>query len=71
MWDCYDDLPAQAFYLTEDQHVANTGTGLCLDIKDGQFVDNTPLQLWECSGTASNQLFEPILVSELASGEVM
>ena len=35
IWQCYDGLPAQDYWYTDDNRIAVTGKGQCLDLTDG------------------------------------
>lgn len=48
VWQCYNNLPAQAWWLTGDGRIALEGQGLCLDLTDGSMVAGTIPQTWQC-----------------------
>ncbi|KAH6911551.1 hypothetical protein BKA70DRAFT_1268054 [Coprinopsis sp. MPI-PUGE-AT-0042] len=35
IWQCFDNLPAQQWQFTKDRRFILAGTGLCLDVPDG------------------------------------
>jgi hypothetical protein len=51
IWSCIAGNANQAFYLTDDDHIAVTGGNGCLDIGNNG-------QVWQCFGGNTNQLFE-------------
>jgi hypothetical protein len=50
---------AQHFDLNGDGDLVNTGAGKCVDVKDMETGNGTPLQIWECFGT-SNQKWSAV-----------
>jgi hypothetical protein len=50
---------AQHFDLNSDGDLVNTGAGKCVDVKDMETGNGTPLQIWECAGT-SNQKWSAV-----------
>lgn len=56
VWQCYDNLPAQAWWLTDDGRIALEGQGLCLDLTDGSMVPGTIPQTWQCVDGGSGRL---------------
>ena len=59
------DSPKQSWWLTNDQHIAATGSGMCLDVKDGSLWDSGSLQVYSCASDNNNQLFEVIGFDQL------
>lgn len=49
VWQCYDGLAAQQWFLTGDGRVAVEGKGQCLDLPGGVINDGTVVQTWECA----------------------
>jgi hypothetical protein len=45
---------AQKFTLNSSNDLVNLNADKCVDVKDQQTANGTPLQLWSCGGT-SNQ----------------
>ncbi|KAF5314528.1 hypothetical protein D9611_007093 [Ephemerocybe angulata] len=42
VWQCYDNLPAQAWYWTDDNRLALEGQGFCLDLPSGNVYGQPP-----------------------------
>ncbi|RDB27192.1 Endo-1,4-beta-xylanase A [Hypsizygus marmoreus] len=57
IWTCYDNLPAQAWYYTDDNRIAVTGRGLCLDLTNGVLTNSNRLQTWWCTDNNKNQVW--------------
>ncbi|TFK29155.1 G-X-X-X-Q-X-W domain-containing protein [Coprinopsis marcescibilis] len=57
IWECFDNLPAQQWYLTDDNRIALAKTGLCLDLPEGNMDDRTVLQTWQCTDNNPNQVW--------------
>ncbi|KAL0945344.1 hypothetical protein HGRIS_000842 [Hohenbuehelia grisea] len=57
IWQCYDNLPAQAFYYTDDKRIAVTGKGQCLDLTDGDLTNARQSQTWRCTDNNNNQVW--------------
>ncbi|KAJ8514806.1 hypothetical protein ONZ45_g7709 [Pleurotus djamor] len=55
IWQCYDNLPAQQWYLTDDDRIALEGQGLCLDVTNGNFTSGNQVQTWQCTNNNLNQ----------------
>jgi len=49
IWQCYDGLPQQQWYITDDHRVALENEGLCLDLPNGITTNSNQLQTWECT----------------------
>ena len=43
IWTCYDNLPAQEWYYTDDNRIALENQGFCLDDPSGNTADSTML----------------------------
>ncbi|KAJ8508457.1 hypothetical protein ONZ45_g9262 [Pleurotus djamor] len=57
VWTCYDNLPAQQWYFTQDRRIALENKGLCLDLPNGNNADGTTLQTWQCTDGNTNQIW--------------
>ncbi|KAF9443177.1 carbohydrate-binding module family 13 protein [Macrolepiota fuliginosa MF-IS2] len=57
IWECYDSLPAQQWYYTDDNRVELEGTGLCLDLTNGLAVNSNQVQTWKCTDGNTNQIW--------------
>ncbi|TFK60215.1 ricin B lectin, partial [Pluteus cervinus] len=57
VWDCYDNLPAQTWYYTDDNRIALKDQGFCVDLPNGNATDEAPLQIWQCSDNNPNQVW--------------
>lgn len=63
VWTCYEGLPAQALWITGDNHIAVEGDNQCLDVKaesqasKGAFYESLKdVQSWQCVGGNDNQV---------------
>jgi hypothetical protein len=56
IWKCYD-IPAQHWYFTEDNRIAVTDRGQCLDLRDGVFEDGAVVQTYKCTDYNTNQIW--------------
>lgn len=57
IWTCYDSLPAQDWWFTNDSRIAVTNKGQCMDFKDGLFTNNNTVQTWKCTDNNTNQVW--------------
>ncbi|KAG6856806.1 hypothetical protein H0H87_000503 [Tephrocybe sp. NHM501043] len=57
IWECFDGLPAQTWYYTDDKRIALLGKGLCLDLPNGVHVNSNQLQTWTCTDGNTNQIW--------------
>ncbi|KAL0961332.1 hypothetical protein HGRIS_006289 [Hohenbuehelia grisea] len=57
IWTCYDNLPAQAWYYTDDKRIAVTGKGQCLDLAGGSLTNGNRVQTWQCTDGNTNQIW--------------
>ena len=57
LWQCYDDLFDQKYWYTVDDRIALKGHGLCMDLQDGLLEDDSPIQLYRCTGLNTNQIW--------------
>lgn len=66
IWQCYDGLPAQQLYITDDNHIAvENGPGQCVDVQAESgpqpayarpYGEEKRLQTWDCSSGNPNQV---------------
>ncbi|KAH6911561.1 20 kDa protein having G-X-X-X-Q-X-W motif-containing protein [Coprinopsis sp. MPI-PUGE-AT-0042] len=55
IWQCFDNLPAQQWQFTKDRRFILAGTGLCLDVPDGNTTVGNIVQVWTCwEGTVND-----------------
>lgn len=57
LWQCYDNLPAQAWIATQDTRIVLAGTALCIDLPSGNTANGQVLQTWTCGDGNTNQIF--------------
>lgn len=57
IWQCYDNLSAQAFYYTDDKRIAVTDQGRCLDLTDGILANTNQVQTYKCTDFNTNQIW--------------
>ncbi|KDQ31589.1 carbohydrate-binding module family 13 protein [Pleurotus ostreatus PC15] len=57
IWQCYANLPAQDFWYTDDQRIAVTDKGQCLDLTDGRLNNGRQAQTWKCTDFNTNQIW--------------
>lgn len=57
VWTCYDNLPAQTWYYTNDLRIAVKDQGQCLDLTDGSKTNGNQLQTWSCQSGNNNQVW--------------
>ncbi|KAF8960460.1 ricin B lectin domain-containing protein [Flammula alnicola] len=57
IWQCYDNLPAQQWYYTEDNRIALEGQGFCTDLTNGIQTNSNQLQTWQCTDNNVNQIW--------------
>jgi len=50
--DCNDSV-AQQFRVSAEDELVNTQTGKCVDVKDAQTTNGSPLQMMGCQGTSN------------------
>jgi hypothetical protein len=55
IWTCYANTPQQQWYYTNDNRLALTGKGLCLDLPSGNTANGQQLQVWSCANGNPNQ----------------
>lgn len=57
IWQCYDNLPAQQWYYTQDDRIAFQDHGLCLDLTNGILANSNRVQTWKCTDGNNNQIW--------------
>jgi hypothetical protein len=57
IWECFQDLPAQEWFYTEDLRIALTNQGFCLDLTGGSTADGNQVQIWTCTNDDVNQIW--------------
>ncbi|KAF7796197.1 hypothetical protein EIP86_007371 [Pleurotus ostreatoroseus] len=57
IWQCYDNLPAQEWYYTDDNRVALENQGFCLDLTNGVKSNSNPIQIWQCTDNDVYQIW--------------
>ena len=57
LWKCYDGLPQQQWWFTEDNRIAVKDQGQCLDLRDGVFEDWATVQTYKCTDYNTNQIW--------------
>ncbi|KAG9222069.1 hypothetical protein CCMSSC00406_0008054 [Pleurotus cornucopiae] len=55
IWECFDNLPAQQWFLTDDNRIALENQGLCLDLTEGILTNGNQVQTWQCTDNDNNQ----------------
>ncbi|KAF8960459.1 G-X-X-X-Q-X-W domain-containing protein [Flammula alnicola] len=57
IWQCFDKLPAQQWFYTNDNRIALEGQGFCTDLTDGKLTNSNPVQTWKCTDFDANQIW--------------
>jgi len=57
IWQCFDNLPAQQWFFTDDNRIALEGKGLCLDLTNGVTTNSNRVQTWKCTNGNQNQIW--------------
>ncbi|KAF6763220.1 ricin B lectin domain-containing protein [Ephemerocybe angulata] len=57
IWSCYDNLPAQNWYYTDDKRIALANKGFCLDLTNGDTSNYNVMQIWGCTNGNVNQIW--------------
>jgi hypothetical protein len=57
IWQCYDNLPAQQWYYTDDNRIALENQGFCTDLESGIMTNSHKVQTWQCTNNNSNQVW--------------
>ncbi|KAG9222082.1 hypothetical protein CCMSSC00406_0009307 [Pleurotus cornucopiae] len=55
IWQCFDNLPAQEWFLTNDDRIALQNQGFCLDLTNGDVTNGNQVQIWQCTDNDINQ----------------
>ncbi|KAJ3571080.1 hypothetical protein NP233_g3987 [Leucocoprinus birnbaumii] len=55
IWQCFDNLPAQDWFYTNDDRIALTNQGFCLDLTNGNLANANQVQIWHCT---DNDVFQ-------------
>ncbi|KAF9449375.1 carbohydrate-binding module family 13 protein, partial [Macrolepiota fuliginosa MF-IS2] len=55
IWECFDNLPAQTWFYTDDNRIALYNPDLCLDLTDGNSTNGNEIQTWQCTDGNKNQ----------------
>jgi len=57
IWQCFEGLPQQSWFYTDDERIAVTNMGLCLDVPNGNLTNEQQLQTFKCTDEDQNQEF--------------
>ncbi|KAF7791069.1 hypothetical protein EIP86_002030 [Pleurotus ostreatoroseus] len=57
IWQCFDNLPAQQWYYTDDNRIAVENQGQCLDLTNGVLTNGNQVQSWACTANNDNQVW--------------
>ncbi|KAJ8514796.1 hypothetical protein ONZ45_g7693 [Pleurotus djamor] len=57
IWQCYQNLPAQTWYYTDDNRLAVKDKGECLDLEGGKTFNGNLVQTWKCTDNNINQVW--------------
>ncbi|KJA15305.1 carbohydrate-binding module family 13 protein [Hypholoma sublateritium FD-334 SS-4] len=57
IWQCYDNLAAQAWNYSDDDRITLVGKGQCLDLTGGNTANSNQLQTWQCYAGNNNQVW--------------
>ena len=57
IWTCFNNLPAQQWFYTNDNRVALENQGFCLDLTNGVLSNGNQLQTWQCTNNNNNQVW--------------
>ncbi|TFK23371.1 carbohydrate-binding module family 13 protein, partial [Coprinopsis marcescibilis] len=57
IWQCYDNVPAQSWFYTDDKRISLTNRGQCLDLTNGDTCSGNIMQIWGCSYNNANQVW--------------
>ncbi|TFK38391.1 carbohydrate-binding module family 13 protein [Crucibulum laeve] len=60
IWQCFDSLPAQTWFATEDNRIALAGQGQCLDLTNGNMNIGAGVQIWQCTDNDVNQIWTTV-----------
>ncbi|KAJ8486904.1 hypothetical protein ONZ45_g14516 [Pleurotus djamor] len=57
IWKCYQNLPAQTWFYTDDKRLAVKDKGQCLDLEGGKTSNGNFAQTWVCTDNNTNQVW--------------
>jgi len=57
IFQCFEGLPQQSWFYTDDERIAVTNMGLCLDVPNGNLTNGQQLQTFTCTDNDQNQFF--------------
>ncbi|KAF7773527.1 CAZyme family CBM13 [Agaricus bisporus var. burnettii] len=57
IWECFDNLPAQDWFYTDDHRISLTNQGSCLDLTEGNLTNGNAVQVWKCTDFNANQIW--------------
>ncbi|KAL0955592.1 hypothetical protein HGRIS_001828 [Hohenbuehelia grisea] len=57
IYTCFENLPAQEWFWTTDDRIALENQGQCLDMTNGNLANGTPVQIWKCTDSNTNQIW--------------
>ncbi|KJA18263.1 carbohydrate-binding module family 13 protein [Hypholoma sublateritium FD-334 SS-4] len=58
IWQCFDNLPAQQWFFTNDSRIALENQGQCMDLTNGVQTNGNQLQTWKCTDADANQVWD-------------
>ncbi|PPQ97857.1 hypothetical protein CVT26_013026 [Gymnopilus dilepis] len=58
IWECFDNLPAQQWFYTDDNRIALENQGLCLDLNNGVTTNGNKVQTWQCTDFDNFQIWD-------------
>ncbi|TFK23370.1 hypothetical protein FA15DRAFT_745496 [Coprinopsis marcescibilis] len=59
IWQCFDNVPAQNWFYTDDRRISLRDRGQCLDLTNGQTWNGNFMQIWRCGNGNANQVWTP------------
>ncbi|KAF8995325.1 ricin B lectin domain-containing protein [Cyathus striatus] len=57
IWQCYDNIPSQAWYYTDDNRIVLENQGQCLDLPNGNVTNGVQAQTRQCTDFNPNQIW--------------
>ncbi|KAF8890494.1 ricin B lectin domain-containing protein [Infundibulicybe gibba] len=57
IWQCFNGLPAQSWFYTDDKRIALAGQGQCLDLTNGDLTNSNQVQTFKCTDGNTNQIW--------------
>ncbi|MCL6388895.1 hypothetical protein EXT55_22285, partial [Pectobacterium carotovorum subsp. carotovorum] len=57
IWQCFDNIPAQSWFYTDDKRIALAGRGQCVDLTNGDTCNGNQVQIWSCTPYNVNQVW--------------